>query len=77
MCKCCEIESNGNMANESIFEIDYDFGQLGQNLLTASIWRNMDGTDVLNIGFAESDHEIAINFCPMCGRKLKGVEEDV
>lgn len=77
MCDFCDIASNGNMADKPVFEIDYDFGELGQNILQAAIWRGLDGKDVLNVGFAESDHEVQIYFCPMCGRKLKGAEENV
>ena len=77
MCDFCNIKSRGDSADESIFEIDLNFGNLGEETLTGLLWQEMDGSEILNIGLAKLDTVIKINYCPMCGRKLKGAKENV
>lgn len=86
MCKFCDTQGKGNLCDNEIFEINIDLGVLGDQRLNGTIWCGEDGTEVLNIGFVDAvfkdkdkvlDHEIKINYCPMCGRELKGAKVNV
>ena len=57
MCKYCE---NG----DSIYYDDLDVYIIGNEL---NIDLNMNIEDV----YIDNEYEIEINYCPMCGRKLK------
>lgn len=77
MCECCNMTSDCEFGDSSIFNLRFNFGQLGEFVLDGTLWRAVESREVLNISFAEQDYEIKINYCPMCGRKLKGAEENV
>ena len=63
MCKYCETTSN-RPAVESIYYDDLDVYIIGNEL---NIDLNMNIEDV----YIDNEYEIVINYCPMCGRKLK------
>lgn len=81
MCKYCETQGEGNLCDTKVFKCDIDCGILGRGEVLGQIYKTTAKTEVLNIaiigGNKGMDYEIEIKYCPMCGRKLKGAEEDV
>ena len=77
MCDFCNMTSDCEFSDSSIFSLRLNFGQLGEFVLDGSLWRAEDSREILNISFAEQDYETKINYCPMCGRKLQEGADNV
>ena len=71
MCKYCDFDEDGvpksNLLNEEI-----DFGEFGKKTLYVTFLDDETLYAGLDI-FDDLERKVKINFCPMCGRKLKKI----
>lgn len=75
MCKYCCGNIDGEWARENIFDVNikYSIGMMSKTLFHHAVIRNGELVVSLedNAGNYFSKESAKINYCPMCGRKLK------
>lgn len=81
ICKYCDTKGEGNLCSNEVFNLDVDFGVFGRCDIVGQMYKASNGTELLNMAFIGGnrsiDFEVKIEYCPMCGRKLKGAEGNV
>lgn len=71
MCEYCDFNGVGIPKNDLMKE-EVDFGEFGKKTLYVNFFD--EGTLYVGLDiFDDLERKVKINFCPMCGRKLKKI----